>query len=130
MLFILRFNTRLLWRGIVHDRSKFTWFEAKGFGGLLHRLSASTYGSQEYHAMLEELKPIISHHHMNNRHHPEYYGEDGVSGMALIDLVEMFIDWQASIKKHADGDIHKSIDHNKGRHGLSDQLEAILRNST
>ena len=49
--------------------------------------------------------------------------------MALIDVVEMYIDWQASIKKHKDGDIHNSIKTNHERFGLSDDLVKILTNT-
>lgn len=52
-----------------------------------------------------------------------------VSYMTLIDLLEMFIDWTASSRRHADGDINKSIEHNKERFAMSDQLVKIFQNT-
>jgi hypothetical protein len=52
-----------------------------------------------------------------------------VDGMTLLDLVEMFCDWKAATERHADGSIEKSIQHNKGRFKLTDQLASILENS-
>ena len=49
--------------------------------------------------------------------------------MTLLDLVEMFCDWKAATERHADGSLEKSIQHNKVRFELSDQLAGILENS-
>ena len=49
--------------------------------------------------------------------------------MSLIDLLEMLCDWSAATKRHDDGDILKSIEKNKTRFGLTDQLAQILRNT-
>lgn len=53
----------------------------------------------------------------------------GVSGMNLVDLLEMWIDWYASSMRHADGDMGKSIDLNEKRFGLDPQLVAIFKNT-
>ena len=53
----------------------------------------------------------------------------GVSGMTLVDLVEMFCDWCAATERHADGDIFKSIAHNQTRFGFGDVLGEIFRNT-
>lgn len=127
--YCLKFSVRLMYRSIIHDWSKFTSLEANGFGELVHKLSKSTYGSGEYKSMLHQLKgTVLKHHYKHNRHHPEHY-EGGYTDMALIDVVEMYIDWQASIKKHKDGDIHNSIKTNHERFGLSDDLVKILTNT-
>jgi hypothetical protein len=31
----------------------------------------------------------LKHHYAHNRHHPEFFGEDGVDGMSLVDVIEM-----------------------------------------
>ena len=49
--------------------------------------------------------------------------------MDLIDLVELICDWVASSKRHADGNIYRSIELNKERFGMSDQLCEILKNT-
>jgi hypothetical protein len=41
----------------------------------------------------------------------------------------MLVDWKAASERHATGDIWTSIEHNRERFGLSDQLVAILRNT-
>ena len=74
------------------------------------------------------MKPILDHHYKNNRHHPEYH-KNGIDDMNLIDLVEMFCDWLAATKRHADGDIMKSIKHNKDRFKMNEQLVKIFENT-
>lgn len=49
--------------------------------------------------------------------------------MNLVDIVEMMCDWISSSQRHADGNILKSIEINKGRFGLSDQMTSILQNT-
>lgn len=46
---------------------------------------------------------MVDHHRRNNSHHPEFWefengGDcmDGINGMDLFDLVEMFFDWRAA----------------------------------
>ena len=46
-----------------------------------------------------------------------------------LDVVEMLCDWMVAVKRHEDGDIYKSIEINKERFGLSDQLVQILKNT-
>jgi hypothetical protein len=41
----------------------------------------------------------------------------------------MLCDWIAAVKRHADGDIGKSITNNQGRFGISPQLSQIFRNT-
>lgn len=53
----------------------------------------------------------------------------GVYGMNLIDLVEMLADWKAASLRHADGYIMTSLEINKARFGISDQLARILENT-
>ncbi|HEC65023.1 MAG TPA: hypothetical protein ENI23_07010 [bacterium] len=128
MVLILVFCKRLIRRGIVHDFSKFGLIEAKEYARLLPMLRDTTYGTDEYKDLLNELNVALIHHYNNNPHHPEHTTQ-GIRGMSLLDVVEMFIDWQAAIKKHADGDIRKSIEINQTRFSMSDELCQILRNS-
>lgn len=119
----------LLYRGEVHDASKIEPEEIDIFAVYGPRLKGLTYGSDEYKASLAEMGKALAHHYANNRHHPEFFPVAGVGGMNLVDLVEMFCDWFAATQRHADGDIFKSIDLNKDRFQLSDQLVRILRNT-
>lgn len=125
---LIRFAKDLIWRAIHHDNSKLVEPEKSEFDRLTPMLKGLTYGSDEYKACLSELQVALKHHYTNNSHHPEYY-ENGINGMDLLDLVEMFIDWKAAGERHADGSIVKSIAHNKNRFQLSDQLESIFINT-
>ena len=49
--------------------------------------------------------------------------------MTLVDLLELICDWKASSMRHEDGDINRSIEVNKDRFKLSDQLVDILKNT-
>ena len=115
-------------RGLRHDQSKLKSPEKEMFDEVTGKLKGLTYGSDEYKEQLKLLKPALDHHYANNSHHPEHY-ENGVNGFDLFDLIEMFMDWRAATERHADGDIRKSIEINKDRFDLSDQICDILRNT-
>lgn len=112
----------------LHDRSKLESPEAEVFEVMTAKLKGSTYGSPEYTAMLAEMKPALDHHYANNPHHPEYH-KDGIKGMNLFLLIEMLCDWKAATLRHADGDIHKSLEINQKRFGYSDELKSIFVNT-
>lgn len=118
----------LLERGETHDRSKLVPPESSMFAEFTPKLRGMTYGSDEYKACLTEMGPALRHHYDNNRHHPEHY-DDGIRGMTLVDLVEMWADWWASCQRHADGNLEKSIEINRSRFNMSDDLVAIFRNT-
>lgn len=151
--FINYLNNRL----IKHDASKLEKEERQVFDKMTPRLKACTYGSEKYKRFLEEMKPALKHHYANNRHHPEFFGEecivcqtpkdplkdvcqmcgneqyrkcqDPIANMNLIDIVEMLSDWKGATLRHADGDILKSIKINQERFGYSDELKSILINT-
>jgi len=140
-----------------HDASKLEGPEREIFDEYTPKLRDTTYGSDEYKGYLEGMGPALDHHYANNRHHPEhfnYYECNGcfkrfgempncckycgysqftirsdISQMNLIDIVEMLCDWKAATLRHADGDIHKSIDFNKTRFGFSDEMAQVLHNT-
>jgi hypothetical protein len=111
-----------------HDLSKMMSPEKDTFDKHTPRLKGSTYGSEEYQGFLKEMKPALDHHYANNRHHPEHF-VNGVDGMTLIDLVEMLADWKASGERHEDGSIEASMEIQRVRFNLSDQLYQILINT-
>lgn len=115
-------------RAMVHDVSKYGPIEKPLFDKVTPRLKGLTYGSDEYRASLKELGVALEHHYANNSHHPEHY-ENGIAGMSLLDLVEMFCDWKAATERHADGSIANSIEHNKARFGYPDMLASIFHNT-
>jgi len=120
--------TKLIERGNVHDNSKLEEPEKSEFDRLTPLLKTLEYGSDEYKKSLTELHLALKHHYANNSHHPEHY-ENGVNGFDLFDLMEMFCDWKAATERTKDGNIHKSIEYNKERFELSDQLCQIFKNT-
>jgi len=133
----------LMDRALVHDQSKLHSPEREIFEIYTEKLKGCTYGSDEYKQFLKEMKPALDHHYANNRHHPEHftlqvaddfeYHEKGKKNliycMNLIDIIEMICDWLAATKRHADGDIMKSIEINQKRFGYGDELKQILINT-
>lgn len=120
--------SELIRRANVHDNSKLQGIEKEMLDELTPKLAEVTYGSPEYNEFLKHLKPALDHHYANNSHHPEHYS-NGVNGMDLFDLMEMFFDWKAAGERHNDGNIYKSIQINKDRFKLSDQMVDILINT-
>ncbi|MEM9264524.1 MAG: DUF5662 family protein [Cyanobacteria bacterium P01_F01_bin.13] len=119
----------LMRRQFTHDQSKLKEPEWSMFAKVTHRLAGMTYGSDEYKACLKEmLDGPLGHHYEHNRHHPEHHS-NGIEGMNLFDVLEMFIDWCAAVQRHDDGDIYRSIELNTERFGLSDQLARIFENT-
>jgi hypothetical protein len=111
-----------------HDRSKLNPPEKQIFDKFTPKLKGLTYGSDEYNACLSAMKPALDNHYASNLHHPEHF-KNGIDGMDLIDLIEMFCDWKAATERHADGSLGKSIGINARRFRISPQLEAIFRNT-
>lgn len=118
----------LLRRANVHDNSKLIDPEKAYFDKWTPELEKVTYGTPEYFSMLKELKPALDHHYANNSHHPQFY-PNGIKGMDLFDLIEMFFDWRAATERTKGGDIKKSIDFNKERFSMSDDLAEIFKNT-
>lgn len=112
----------------IHDASKLDPPEKESYDLYTPILREVSYGSDEYKRTLENMGHALAHHYRVNRHHPEHF-ENGVSGMTLIDLLEMLADWKAATLRHADGDIMKSLEINRERFGISGQLTQILHNT-
>jgi hypothetical protein len=127
-LFLLEIILKLEARGLLHDESKLTEPEKSGYDRLVTRLADVTYGSPEYRVALDEARPVIEHHYAHNRHRPEHH-KRGIAGMTLIDLVEMLADWKAASGRTKQGSIAQSLEHNKQRFGIDDQLFSILENT-
>lgn len=111
-----------------HDLSKLESPEVEGFTRMTPALAATEYGSAENDANKTALGDALAHHYAVNRHHPEHF-KNGVNDMNLIDVIEMFCDWKAAGGRHKSGNIRKSIDINRTRFRLSDQLVNIMENT-
>jgi len=126
--YLIEFANALLARAVVHDESKLREPERSIFIEYTDKLKGVTYGSDEYKQYLKEMQVALVHHYGANPHHPEH-SPYGIDSMDLVDVVEMLCDWKAATKRHADGDIHKSIDHNETRFGIAEQLSKVFRNT-
>ena len=116
-------------RAVVHDASKWSAEEWPYFEEATPKLAGLTYGTPEYKASLQSIRPAIDHHNAANAHHPEHHA-DGINGMSLLDLLEMLCDWKAAGERHADGGcIVRSLTHNRERFGITPQLEQVLLNT-
>jgi hypothetical protein len=122
------FSIDLLKRANVHDESKLHSPEKELFDELTPRLANLTYGSDEYNANLKDLQVALDHHYTNNSHHPQYY-TNGVDGMTLMDLVEMYCDWKAAVERTKNGNFQKSLEVNEKRFTLAPQLVQIFKNT-
>ena len=125
---IWEFTHELERRGQEHDASKLQPPEKEAFDEVTPKLRGLTYGSEEYKANIAKLGEALKHHYAVNSHHPEHYA-NGIGGMTLLDLVEMFCDWKAATERHADGNLERSIEINRERFKMSDQLVAIFQNT-
>lgn len=115
-------------RASVHDASKLKSPEKELFDEYTPLLKNTTYGSEKYNIYKEEMKSGLDHHYKNNSHHPEHYA-NGIDDMNLLDIIEMLADWKAATERHADGDIKKSLEINRERFKISDQLYKIILNT-
>jgi hypothetical protein len=119
----------LLRRGAVHDRSKFDPTEAEPLAQmdeLIAREGNVPFGSPEYEARKALLGPMLKHHYTANSHHPEHF-ENGVNGMTLFDVVEMFVDWKAASERGEQSSmaLAKACE----KYAIAPQLADIMRNT-
>lgn len=122
------FINRIVSRSVKHDKLKLESPEAAVFMEHIPKLANTTYGSEDYYSCLKEMQPALDHHYANYRHHPEHF-ENGVSGMTLVDLVEMFCDWKASNLRQQNTGFIDSIEQSAKRFHIDDQLKQILINT-
>ena len=121
-------SSELYNRGIIHDESKLSDPEKETFDRVTPLLKSLTYGSGDYKAALESMGDALEHHYKNNRHHPEHF-KRGISGMNIVDLVEMFCDWCAATERHDDGSIGRSISQQARRFEFGPVLANIFLNT-
>jgi len=109
-------------RAAVHDDSKLSVAELPIYEAV-DATPREAFGTPAYYERLGRLKPALDHHYTINDHHPEFY-ENGVAGMNLAALVEMFCDWKASSQ-----DMVKSVNHCCDRFNIGGMLRQILLNT-
>ena len=126
--YIRLFTDKLTTRGVNHDKCKLESPEIEIFTEYTPKLATCGYETDEYKKNMAEMKKALDHHYAQSRHHPEHFS-DGILGMNLVDLVEMFCDWKAATERHNDGNLLRSIEINAQRFGYDDQLKRILLNT-
>ena len=117
---------RLEERGLEHDRSKLSGLEREYYTQYGPRLGSVEFGSAEYHEVCTQMARGMTLHYEANRHHPEHFGDLGIAGMTLVDLVEMFCDWMAASERNS-GKLN--FTYLQERFKLSKQLSSILANT-
>jgi hypothetical protein len=116
-------------RALDHDQSKIQDpAEMEVFAEFTPKLHGVTFGSDEYKGFLRDMGPAVQSHQLNNRHHPEAH-EGGVSGMNLIDILEMVCDWKAASLRHANGNFSRSVELCSERFNIAPQLAQIIMNT-
>jgi hypothetical protein len=125
--YLIRFSLRMIWRGLLHDNSKFRSDEFRGYASVIDNLSNSTYGSVTYNTNKNKIRHIINLHYSRNDHHPEHH--ENFQFMNLEDITEMFFDWVSSAKRHKDGNVVRSIIINQDRFGIPKKLTNIFLNT-
>ena len=125
---LMRLAHQMWKRGMAHDTSKFEEPEYSLYASVQSEWEKYPYGSAGYEVLLNKIRPAIDHHVAHNRHHPEYF-ENGVSGMTLLDLVEMACDWYAASKRPGGRPMSESLPFTLKRFNIEPQLASILANT-
>jgi hypothetical protein len=115
-------------RGFAHDRTKFQEPEFSAFVSTRDDFKKANYGTPEYKACVDRIKPAVDHHYQNNRHHTGYH-EDGINDMSLIDIIEMICDWHAASRRSPDQSEIEGLEKALSKYGISEQLQQIIVNT-
>jgi len=127
--FIRRINEENSFRAAFHDATKLQSPEKEVFDIVTPKIKTLVYGSEAYNKQIvNEMEDALNHHYTNNRHHPQFH-KNGIKDMNLIDIVEMLCDWKASSLRSPEGDIRKSLEINKKRFQISDDIYQMLSNT-
>jgi len=111
-----------------HDSSKLKEPEKMYLDKFTPLLKKMAFGSEEYKETKLKMSVALNHHYANNKHHPENF-INGINGMNLLDILEMFCDWMAATKRNPNGDIFRSIEIESREKGIDPQLVEILSNT-
>ena len=123
--YCFKFCCRIMKNAFLHDLSKYSWGESKYFAKTIFDLKHSTYGTPEYKEMLDRISPAIKHHTSINNHHPEFYKNN--KDIKIIEMIEMICDWKSATRRHANGNIFKSLEINEKRFNFDGNQMKIFR---
>jgi hypothetical protein len=115
-------------RSFKHDASKFSEPEFTPMLELFLSFKKTVIGTPEFVEEKQKMAVALEHHYRHNTHHPEHH-DNGVRGMTLMDLCEMFADWRAAAKRHNNGDMMHSIHVGCDLYGIPSMLQKILQNT-
>lgn len=113
-------------RGFAHDRTKFKALEFDAFVSTREKFKKANFGTPEYQACIDIIKPAVDSHYANNSHHTGYY-QNGIKDMSLLDILEMVCDWKAANRRSPDLDFDESINRCVKKYNISPELEKIIR---
>lgn len=119
------FANQMTGRYIHHDASKLEEPEKSIFDQYTWKLKNTEFGSDEYKAQLQGMGAGLAHHYQANRHHPEHF-KQGINGMVLADLVEMYCDWLAAAQAKGEA---VNLEYLCERFGIEPQLAQIFINT-
>jgi Family of unknown function (DUF5662) len=121
------FVRAMLRRGRAHDASKFSAAEKTVLDEVMPLLDGVAYGSPAWDDIVARAAPALEHHYRHNSHHPEHYGNAGIAGMDLFDVVEMLCDWMAAARRNSSDGV--KLAYNVEKFAIDPQLAAILANT-
>jgi hypothetical protein len=119
---MMRVITELFDRALIHDNSKITDPEFTAYVEFMQNIKNYKFGTPEYIDFVEN-NDYCKLHFGKNKHHPQYY-ENGIDGMTLIDIIEMYCDWLACTRN-----MKETIESSAKRFNISDQLKQIFLNT-
>lgn len=125
--YLTKFSLGLMHRAFTHDLSKFRLDEAEGFSKSSTSFRKVPYAEDSYKDHLKLIGKSLETHYSRSRHHPQHHPE-GLLGMNLLDLVEMFYDWAAASSCQERGSLMESIEKNKERFSYGEVLGSLLKN--
>lgn len=117
----------LVTRGNTHDNSKLKTPEVDIYSAHIEELSSAKYGTPEYDAVLDKIKPALDHHHKENDHHPQHF-ENGIVDMNLVQMLEMLCDITIAAEMKGQ-DILESLPEWMKRNDVPENYYTILRNT-
>ena len=125
MLFLAKEITK---RAEEHDNSKLTKPELFWLIQM-DKEPAVKYGTPAYFEKQKRWKKFFQHHYKMNRHHPDHFGQLGVYGMTIVDLVEMMCDVVSYCQELHVFQADKIIEEQKRRFGIDENISQIIINT-
>lgn len=121
---IKHFSQALDKRADVHDISKLSLEEFRGFVEVNQIARQHPFGSKEYKESLKD-NDVIDLHFSRNSHHPEFY-PNGIDDMSLLDVIEMICDWKAASETYGQTSFTDALVIQADRFKLDDKQQWLI----